>query len=206
MLCNTMPCHATPRLAIPHRAVPILTCRPPDGTAADTNPEQHKRGMQFAAQGTVNKVLGESETIKGPEQIQRRELRRAGRHSLGTVPLRLGRAAGRKAGCLSVCLSVLQKLGWAGRGMSGPCPPRFCLSGPAMPALRGSHAHFRGAHRGDLRVSYFARSHTSRQGLSITPPKMCLLKHGAWESVFQPSLLSCTAPCGVSGPMGISTR
>lgn len=102
MLFNTMPCHATPRLAIPHRAVPILTCRPPDGTAADTNPEQHKRGMQLAAQGTVNKVLGESETIKGPEQIQRRELRRAGRHSPGTVPLRLGRAAGRKAVCLSV--------------------------------------------------------------------------------------------------------
>lgn len=157
-----MPDHAIVRCAEPCRAEPSRALPPDCRTGLRRTParSKHKRGMQLAAQGTVNKVLGESETIKGPEQIQRRELPRAGRHSPGKVPLWFGRAAGRKA--------VLQMPGWAGQPPCSPCPRRFCLSRPAVPALHGSHARFRGAHGGDARVSCFARSRTVAR-LCITP-------------------------------------
>ena len=187
-----MPCRAVPCRAVPSHALPP-DCR--TGLRRALARSKHKRGMQLAAQGTVNKVLGESETIKGPEQIQRRELPRAGRHSPGKVPLWFGRAAGRKA--------VLQRPGWAGQARRLPCPPPFCLSGPAVLALRGSHAHFRDAHGGDVRVSCFARSRIVAR-LCITPWP-CRVKHGAWESIFQPSLPCCLPPCGVSGPIDINT-
>lgn len=199
------PCYAVQSRAVPCRAEPCQTmvwygmvcraelCRalPPDcrtGLRRTLVRSKHKRGMQLAAQGTVNKVLGESETIKGPEQIQRRELPRAGRHSPGKVPLWFGRAAGRKA--------VLERPGGAGQAGRLPCPPRFCLSGPAVLALRGSHAHFRDAHAGDMRVSRTVAR------LRITPWP-CQVKHGAWESVSQPSQPSRTPPCGVSSPIDI---
>lgn len=142
---------------MPSRALPP-DCR--TGLRRALARSQHKRGMQLAAQGTVNKVLGESETIKGPEQIQRRELLRAGRHSPGKVPLCFGRAAGRKAG--------LQRPGWAGQVRSLPCPPPFPFSGPAVLALHSSHAHFRDAH--GERASSFGGSHTVASSASCPDP------------------------------------
>lgn len=86
-----MPCHAVlpdavlhaPYRTAPPRAEPRLTSRLPGATAAATSPQQRKKGMQLAAQGTVNKVLGESEPTKGPEQIQLRELPGQVRSALG---------------------------------------------------------------------------------------------------------------------------
>lgn len=86
-----MPCHAVlpdavlhaPYRTAPPRAEPRLTSRLPGATAAATSPQQRKKGIQLAAQGTVNKVLGESEPTKGPEQIQLRELPGQVRSALG---------------------------------------------------------------------------------------------------------------------------
>lgn len=147
--CSNTPCHsAVPRRtsrrytarSAPPRAKPCLTSRLPGATAAATSPQQRKKGMQLAAQGTVNKVLGESEPTKGPQQIQLRELPGRGGRSHRAGPLGAGQeegwprgqgwpwgpgrvSGGRCAGC--------------GAGTRGRVPesgPRKALAGQSPPA------------------------------------------------------------------------
>lgn len=100
MPCRAEPCHAMPCHAVLCRPVPYLSTAGQELQRPGARSEP-KRGMQLAAQGTVNKVLGASETRQGPEQIQRRSSRgRGGRSHPGrsrSAPAGGGLASGGRA-------------------------------------------------------------------------------------------------------------
>lgn len=128
----------------------------------------------------MNKVLGESETTKGPEQIQQRELPRAGRHSPGTVPLRLGRAAERKAVSLAGWLSFSSP---AGQGEQGAGP---ALRGFACPVRRcrrcAAHTPISEMRTVGTCVSPASPGHTHRgKGSAPPPPTRVCLNTGVGE-------------------------
>lgn len=131
MPCRAEPCHAMPCRAVLCRPVPYLSTAGQELQRPGARREP-KRGMQLAAQGTVNKVLGASEKRQGPEQIQRRSSRgRGGRSHPGrsrSAPAGGGLASGGRA-------DPSPESGGAGLG----CPALPC---PVLPSAgRGSRAH-----------------------------------------------------------------
>lgn len=178
--CAVPQCHATPYYptlyctlctvpyrTAPPRAEPRLTSRLPGATAAATSPQQRKKGMQLAAQGTVNKVLGESEPTKGPEQIQLRELP-------GQVRSALGR----------------RRAGPGGRaGLGG-------RAGPGRAALRGVRGRDAGSdarvgsHEGSGRAELSGHSHAL---LAVTKHRFVGAGRDPWRFCGRKSCSSCTA-------------
>lgn len=130
MPCRAEPCHAMPCRAVLCRPVPYLSTAGQELQRPGARREP-KRGMQLAAQGTVNKVLGASEKRQGPEQIQRRSSRgRGGRSHPGrsrSAPAGGGLASGGRA-------EPSPESGGAGL----PCPTLPCpaLRGPGKPSPR----------------------------------------------------------------------
>lgn len=122
--------YALPFYAVPCRAVPYLSTARQELQRPGACSEP-KRGMQLAAQGTVTKVLGASETRQGPEQIQRRSSRgRGGRSHPGrsrSAPAGGGLALGGRAGPSPES---------GGAGLPGPTLPCPALRGPGEPSPR----------------------------------------------------------------------
>lgn len=172
--CAVPQCHATPYYptlyctlrtvpyrTAPPRAEPRLTSRLPGATAAATSPQQRKKGMQLAAQGTVNKVLGESEPTKGPEQIQLRELPGQVRSALGRRRAGPGGRAGLGGragpGRASVGAGLRSRSAGPGRGVGCQSRvPRRLGPGRALrpqPRAAGGHeAQIRGGWKGPVEV------------------------------------------------------
>lgn len=191
-----MPCHAVlpdavlhaPYRTAPPRAEPRLTSRLPGATAAATSPQQRKKGMQLAAQGTVNKVLGESEPTKGPEQIQLRELPGQVRSALGRRRAGPGGRAGLggRAGPGRASGGAGLRCAAAGPGRGVGCQSRIPRRlGPGR-ALR-PQPRAAGGHEADSWVLEGTRGGSAAGRAAAPAPRLTTLtstgRKGTWDDI-----------------------